>query len=66
MANALSFQLVTAADAAARLAVSRATFYRLVKRGEIGPGIKFGLSFQSARRWPAEEIEAFGKSGVQQ
>ena len=57
-------QLVDAARALAALGVSRATFYRLVKSGDIGPGVKLGRHFQSPRRWAAEEIEQFAARGV--
>jgi len=55
-------QLVTDVAAAHRLAVSRATFHRLVKAGKIPRGIKFGEKQQSARRWRLADILAFVES----
>jgi hypothetical protein len=43
---------------ARHISFSRATFYRLVEKGIINPGIKFGDTQQAPRRWSFAEVDA--------
>ena len=63
MQNLETQLLIDAREASRRLAISRATFYRLVKAGRISQGLKFGDAIQASRRWRLDDILAFMAGG---
>ena len=52
-------QLLSAVKAASKLDVSKSTFLRKVKNGEIPQGKKLGIYQQSPRRWKMSDIQKY-------